>query len=77
MRLSQVIALLRYLRTQKDPQLPTLYHLAHTFLQDFCMNNPQNQELLHADVEFLMVRHRAGLGGIRLPGSDGFSRAPG
>jgi len=59
-RCSQVIALLRYLRTQKDSQLPTLYQLGHTFLQDFCMNNPQNQELLHADVEFLMVRPRAG-----------------
>ena len=55
---SQVIALLKFLQSQKDPQLMTLYQLAHTFLQDFCSSNPQNQELLHNDVDFLMVRPR-------------------
>jgi len=51
----QVFALLRFLQSQKDPQLMTLYQLAHSFLQDFCHNNAQNQELLHGDVDFLMV----------------------
>jgi hypothetical protein len=34
----------------------TLYQLAHQFLQDFCYNNPRNQEVLHKDMDLLMVR---------------------
>lgn len=41
--------------SQSDEKMNEVMNLAHTFLQNFCRGNPQNQVLLHKNLNLFLT----------------------
>lgn len=54
----QVLSWLRHIRPLKKVDVSAVYKLSHTFLQQFCRNNDENQKLLHGEIQFILEEMR-------------------